>query len=480
MGDAIHSAHSINITMRSFQILVAFALAFTVSALPSTDEAVPETELAIPEFPPETEFATATEYEKASVLVSKKGDKACTDLADAAETEVKENMKNAQDILNKIDNGANCAKEGQDAVKSAKATSEQAKAKKKKADQDHADAQGAKVNFGDFSFNSLNPNNCQGFFASSVYTNAKAKVDAAKTAADKADGEVKAAAAAVQNAITAAEIAATKCKCKAFKAHEVALAASNTKVAAANKAAWTKAAHLKCVIAGTSYGSCTVPAIPKVKSVDLAPGVDNSACEADLATFPLKTKYGSYNQCSNAKLVDKGGNKDNYQCTNGCDQDNYGGTTEWHRGCFGPWEIQEKDLPLSLSFTYNANGQSASNNYAYEFAGFNIVKNDGTNPHYDCNFDWAFRFQPADQAYEYRPGCASTQGSGNKCYIHGGTTNNKMRIDIATGGEVKYYVNGKYCMTGKNKATSSSFPRYFDTSNYGYYGIIKDIVMKKE
>merc|ERR1712072_634927 len=480
MGDAIHSAHSINITMRSFQILVAFALAFTVSALPSTDEAVPETELAIPEFPPATEFATATEYEKASVLVSKKGDKACTDLADAAETEGKENVKNAQDILSKIDNGANCAKEGQDAVKSAKAPSEQAKAKKTKADQDYADAQGAKVNFGDFSFNSLNPNNCQGFFASSVYTNAKAKVDAATTAAASAAGEVKQAATAVQNAITAAESAATKCKCKAFKAHEVALAASNTKVAAANKAAWTKAALLKCVIAGTSYGSCTVPAIPKVKAVTLAAGVDNSACEADLATFPLKTKYGSYNQCSNAKLVDKGGNKDNYQCTNGCDQDNYGGTTEWHRGCFGPWEIQEKDLPLSLSFTYNANGQSASNNYAYEFAGFNSVKNDGSAPHYDCTFDFAFRFQPAQQAYEYRHGCSSTQGSGAPCYINGGHSDNKMRIHIAKDGKVRYYVNGKFCMNGKNKATSSVFPLYFDTSMYGLYGTFKDISLKKE
>merc|ERR1712072_1415031 len=456
MGDAIHSAHSINITMRSFQILVAFALAFTVSALPSTDEAVPETELAIPEFPPETEFATATEYEKASLLVSKKGDKACTDLADAAETEVKENVKQAQDILNKMDNGANCAKEGQDAVKAAKATSEQAKAKKTKADQDLADAQGAKVNFGDFSFNSLNPNNCQGFFGSSVYTNAKAKVDAAKTAADKADGEVKAAAAAVQNAITAAEIAATKCKCKAYRAHEKALGAANTKVAAANKAAWTKAAHLKCVIAGTSYGSCTVPAIPKVKAFDLA-------------KFPLATKYGSFPQCASANWG-----------SNPYTVYNTGQTTMWYRGCFGPWKVEEKDLPLSLSFTYNANGHSNSNNYAYAFAGFNNVKNDGTNPHYDCNFDWAFRFQPAEQTYEYRANCASTQGQGSNCHIHGGTTDNKMRIDIATGGEVKYYVNGKYCMTGKNKATSSSFPLYFDTASYGLYGEFSDIKMKKE
>jgi len=211
---------------------------------------VPETDFA-----EEAEFdqvaADPAEYDAATEILAQKGKGACTALADATIKETKANIQQEQDILNKIDTGAKCPSEGQSGIDAAEKQLKKAESAKKAADKAHADAKAAKVNFGDFTFSNLSPGNCNAMFGGSAYTSAKAKVDAAAKTAAKKQGEVAGAKSAVQAAKDAAAKAVKKCQCEAYKAHEKALAAANSKTQSANKAAWTKGYHLKCVLAGT-------------------------------------------------------------------------------------------------------------------------------------------------------------------------------------------------------------------------------------
>jgi len=85
----------------------------------------------------------------------------------------------------------------------------------------------------------------------------------------------------------AAKVAERLCQCNTYKAHKAVLKAANEKVVSANTKEWTKAAHLKCVLAGTSVGSCTVPPLPKVKATSVAKGVDSTKCEKWWAGAPI-------------------------------------------------------------------------------------------------------------------------------------------------------------------------------------------------
>merc|ERR1719502_1544744 len=90
--------------------------------------------------------------------------------------------------------------------------------------------------------------------------NAKKKLDESKAA-------VKAAEEGLENAKKERTKAQYKCKCDTHKNHASALTKRNEEAEKANKAGWTKAAHLKCVLDGKSYSQCTVPPMPKVKAV---------------------------------------------------------------------------------------------------------------------------------------------------------------------------------------------------------------------
>merc|ERR1712005_888 len=101
--------------------------------------------------------------------------------------------------MDKIDKGAKCPKEGQDAVNTMQGRLTAAQNDKKAKDKAYNDAMNADVNFGTRKFNSLTKGQCGTFFNS---------------AADK----------------NAAKIAVRKCQCSTYKAHEKALSDSNAKV----------------------------------------------------------------------------------------------------------------------------------------------------------------------------------------------------------------------------------------------------------
>merc|ERR1711959_867847 len=358
----------------------------TVLPLPDVPPAVaveaPETT-----FVEEAEFATEESFAQAKALVADRGDGACSDLAEATIDEVKQSIEAEQATLNKIDTGAKCSSEGQTAIEAAKASLETAQQAKTSEDRRRPDAKGAKINFGDFAFDSLTPGNCDSMFSSSAYTTQKAAVDAATESASQAAGKVSQAQTAVSDAESAAKDAVRQCQCNAYKAHEAALEAANTKAEAANKAAWTKGYHLKCVLAGTDANSCTVPPLPKVQAVQLADGVSKDSCGPESGepvcpdnehkvSFPISTGYGSAQQTSTGsdKALSITGD-----CNSGFNfQINNPGWYGWYRGAFLPMKISQSDLPVTLSWTASRNGNPPSNNQnhaGYFFLGFDYVAN---------------------------------------------------------------------------------------------------------
>merc|ERR1711988_1480912 len=132
---------------------------------------------------------------------------------------------------------------------------------------------------------------CDTFFDSQAFKNADATVKKAKAKKDEAKGHVSQAQKSLDAAIEAAKKAVKKCQCNTFQAHKKALDAANSKVKSANTKEWTKAAHLKCVLAGTSYKSCSVPAIPQVKAASVAAGVSNSACVNPCKEYKSNVKF---------------------------------------------------------------------------------------------------------------------------------------------------------------------------------------------
>lgn len=466
--------------MRSFLLLALLATA--VTALPSEVPPVPAVEAPETAFTEEAAFDTAEAFSHAQDLVEKKGASACADLADATIKEVKSNIEQEQQLLNKIDKGDKCPQEGQDSVTAAKKALKDAEAAKVVADKALKDAQGAKVNFGDFTFSSLTPGNCQAMFGSSAYTSAKAKVDSAKKAAEKAVGVVTGSKTAVDNAVTAAALAVKTCQCNAYKAHEQALENANVKAEKANKAAWTKGYHLKCVLAGTAASSCSVPSIPKVKAVSLAQGVEKNACGgfsidptgSNKASFPIAFKGGtapqSYSQSALSVSV-SGDYKTGYTI-----KSSHPNVDNWYRGWYGPWKINKADLPVTLQFTYDPSGYStSSNNHAYTWVGFDYPPNNGVKPHYDCTLDITLRLQPGNRL-KNNHGCSYKDSS---CYVQ---TNGKpatYEIRLAKDGTATSYMNGKSCGGFHQGAKATQFPLYVDNALYGGKAVIRNMKLIK-
>jgi len=211
-----------------------------------------------------------------------KSNNACLQLADATENEVKANMKIEQLLLEKMDKGENCPTLGVDNVGSALTNLKAAKAASRAAAAALAAADNAELDFGKFAFSSLSEGNCGTFYNSQVYQSAKAKVNSAKASKSKADGAETEAKKAHDNAIAAQKKEQNKCFCAVKKTHEAAVKTMNAKVDKANKDAWTKAAHIRCVLKGTPIDKCTVSALPQVKAVKLTTATKAATCNTGL------------------------------------------------------------------------------------------------------------------------------------------------------------------------------------------------------
>jgi hypothetical protein len=207
-----------------------------------------------------------------------KNDKDCRKLADNTEDAVKKNIKVEQDTLNKMSKGKECPSRGQKAVDNAE--DDLAKAKKKATDTDkkYKKSLDHQVDFGKTRFGDLTEGKCGVFFSSSAYTNAKAAAKAAKDAKLKAAGALDQAKKAHERALSDQKEAVNKCYCDLKKLHAKTLNDMNVKAEQANQKAWTRAAHIRCVLDGTPLDKCKVTALPKVTKVSLTAAAESADC----------------------------------------------------------------------------------------------------------------------------------------------------------------------------------------------------------
>merc|ERR1711998_203832 len=251
-------------------------LVFIFAALVAVATAIPANTVV----PEATLLSEEASYSEAAALLQKSGANACEDLAKATEDEVKKNIKAEQDLLDKMDKGSDCPSSGQDGVKAAEKEETRAKQAVKDAESSLNTAMNANVDWGSSKFNQVTKGQCGTFYTSNAYASAEKKANAAKTALATAQGKSEEATKAVAAAKEAAKKEVYLCQCKAFKAAQSAHASKSSSVASSNKDAWTKAAHLRCVLKGTSANNCKVPSMPTLSMPKMASGVSQSACNA--------------------------------------------------------------------------------------------------------------------------------------------------------------------------------------------------------
>merc|ERR1711988_1679415 len=251
------------------KLVLCLSLAiFAASAMADVAE-LPESAATESVEPADMEFIEAS-FEDAKQTVTGlmqagKKDAACKDLADASKKEVTDSVAASQKVVKAMPNGSQCNSEGKDLIKTAEDNVKKAKKAVSDAQNKINAAKAVKINFGDFVVSSLDGKKCANFYNSLVYTNAKKKIKDAETHYTKAE----------------AERLVRHCKCASKRAIDKAIADFNSKSAAMNKATWTKAYHMECVLAGKTAAGCSVPTVPTVKPVPLSSGTATACSTAD-------------------------------------------------------------------------------------------------------------------------------------------------------------------------------------------------------
>jgi hypothetical protein len=240
-------------------VLACVFLAVVVTALPA-DDAVPEAEL----YTQRVQLHKEASADISTMLETGKTKDACASLADATAKEITDSVGASQKVMNAVPKGSACAKEGQQAVDSAKKALDDAKAKEAAAKKAGNSAKSAPVKFADISITAVKTNDCSAFHADPAYISAKKTADAAAKKQAEAGGQSKAAQTAYDNAVAAQKAAIKACACHTRWQHDQAKKAADKSNSSENAKAWSKSHMMKCVLAGTSASSCKVPPTPKV------------------------------------------------------------------------------------------------------------------------------------------------------------------------------------------------------------------------
>merc|ERR1711871_1751305 len=268
----------------AMKLVLCLCLAlFAASAIADVQE-LPESAQTESAEPADMEFLEAS-FEDAKQTVTGlmqagKKDAACKELADASKKEVTDSVAAQQKAVKAMPNGSQCKDEGKELVTAAEADVKKAKSAVTDAQNKVNAAKAVKINFGDMVVSSLDGKKCSNFYNSLVYTNAKKKIKDAETHYTKKVAEKDAAVKAVATAKKEAERLVRHCQCASKRAIEKAVSDFNSKSAAMNKATWTKAYHMECVLAGKTAAGCSVPTVPSVKMVSLSSAVKNACSGA--------------------------------------------------------------------------------------------------------------------------------------------------------------------------------------------------------
>jgi len=242
-------------------------VAVTVTALPNADEVVPE----VVEYDAHKE----AQAEITLLLQSGKDEGACKNLAESTLKEITASVDTAQKAVDSVGTGARCVTEGHEAVEAAETALRNAKKARDDAAKALSKAQGQSVQIAPVPLDAIGEEKCQYAFTDSAYTKAKADVDGAANALEKAKGGVTAAEGALDAAQDAQKAAIKSCQCGVRAKYDEVWAAAN-KDTEENEKAYSKAKHMECVLNGET--NCEVGDVPAVKPLKLADGVPDEPC----------------------------------------------------------------------------------------------------------------------------------------------------------------------------------------------------------
>merc|ERR1712072_369922 len=270
----VRFANMCRFLLLSMAILAALAIASPVAS--TTEDTI------VPEVSPAQEHNTLIQksYADAKKTVTQvlgqsrtkaAGENACNKLADDAEAAIKKSVKEQQDLIDDMDKGENCHTTADEVVKTAKKNTQDASDEYDDATTAEQKARDKKIDTGKHQWSSLEKSSCQSTFFSdeSPWGQQQTKVKAANDKTEDKKGAYDQAVKDEAAAVAEKKRLVNKCRCDVIKAHQDAVKAANDKTQAANTKAWTRAAHIKCVVAGTKIDDCTVTDAPKVKAVDL-------------------------------------------------------------------------------------------------------------------------------------------------------------------------------------------------------------------
>jgi len=260
--------------MKAF--VVVTVLLAVAHALPSTTSSVSDS--TVSSYDASYDAAADAKDTVAVLLQEGKDEGACASLAAASIKEVEDSVASAQKILGSLDTGAECPKEGQEAVDQAQTALSNAKQAATDANTAAAKAASAPVKFNPIPLSGLQEGNCGTFFSDPVYVAAKNAAKDAQDAATKAAGAATAAEAALDAAQKAQQEAVAQCQNDARCAYDKAWEAAN-KENDSNDKVYTKGKHMTCVLEGTPPADCQVGDVPAVKPLQLAEGVPPTCTE---------------------------------------------------------------------------------------------------------------------------------------------------------------------------------------------------------
>merc|ERR1719453_732212 len=257
-------------------LVLAVALVAYASALPSIDTSAPEMTLM-------AKAHKAAKEKVSSMLESGSDSSACAELASTTISEVEDNVKAQQEILDHFaspNNGEHCLTLGSEEVAAAEAALETAKTEAEDAASAAASAEGGSVDFGTVSLASLTEEDgaiCGPFESDPEYVAAKAAAADAAAKAATAAGAIGGFETSVASAKEAAAKQVEHCECVTYTDYTAAFATASAH-SEANAEAYAKGKHMECVLAGTAPADCDVGTTPAVSPITLADGVSEASC----------------------------------------------------------------------------------------------------------------------------------------------------------------------------------------------------------
>jgi hypothetical protein len=259
--------------MKSVAVIFVAALAL-VAVTTAVDEAASREE---------SSFAEATSFVQNFLAQGENDETACEKVANTAIDAIKEECATLQkDIDERANNNKHCCNSGLDNIDTAKKAHEASKAAHSTCLEELAKDKEQKVSYGDVAFSALNQDQCKSQFytSNSAYQAALKAVNDKTASCAKIDGETTGLSKAVDDSVYAACLSRGKCESDAEDAKDKTFSDSNAACGSQkNKDAFTRAHHMKCVLAGKTLQGCTVPTAPSVTNTKMYVNQCELKCE---------------------------------------------------------------------------------------------------------------------------------------------------------------------------------------------------------